>query len=76
MAAPACVPLCAFRSLLGIAEDVTTPTYAELYAAKSQSTTSSGRVWQPGKHGKNFQFCSTTNMEMPRERSLTSLPLR
>ena len=32
----------AFRSLLGIAGDVTAPTYAELYAKKSRSTTSSG----------------------------------
>ncbi|MFC4344053.1 IS1595 family transposase, partial [Cupriavidus numazuensis] len=31
----------AFRSLLGIAGDVTAPTYAELYAKKSLPTTSS-----------------------------------
>lgn len=37
-------PFNAFRSLLGIAGDVTAPTYAELYAAKSRNTTSSGRV--------------------------------
>ena len=37
-------PLNAFRSLLGIASDVTAPTYAQLYAAKSLTTTSSGRV--------------------------------
>tara|TARA_R110002167_G_scaffold26395_3_gene90987 strand:+ start:3722 stop:4435 length:714 start_codon:yes stop_codon:yes gene_type:complete len=35
-------PFNAFRSLLGIAGDVTAPTYAELYAAKSRPTTSSG----------------------------------
>jgi hypothetical protein len=35
-------PFNAFRSLLGIAGDVTAPTYAELYAKKSQHTTSSG----------------------------------
>jgi len=37
-------PFNAFRSLLGIASDVASPTYAELYAAKSKSqpTTSSG----------------------------------
>ena len=34
-------PFNAFRSLLGIAGDVTAPTYAELYAAKSRHTTSS-----------------------------------
>ena len=34
-------PFNAFRSLLGIAGDVTAPTYAELYAAKSRPTTSS-----------------------------------
>lgn len=34
-------PFNAFRSLLGIASDVTAPTYAELYADKSQPTTSS-----------------------------------
>lgn len=33
-------PFNAFRSLLGIAGDVTAPTYAELYAAKSRHTTS------------------------------------
>jgi len=41
-------PFNAFRSLLGIAGDVTAPTYAELYAAKSRPTptptTSSGCV--------------------------------
>ena len=36
-------PFNAFRSLLGIAGDVTAPTYAELYA-KSRTTTSSGCV--------------------------------
>lgn len=36
-------PFNAFRSLLGIAGDVTAPTYAELYAKKSRPTTSSGR---------------------------------
>ena len=35
-------PFNAFRSLLGIAGDVTAPTYAELYAKKSRPTTSSG----------------------------------
>ena len=35
-------PFNAFRSLLGIAGGVTAPTYAELYAAKSRPTTSSG----------------------------------
>ena len=35
-------PFNAFRSLRGIAGDVTAPTYAELYAAKSRPTTSSG----------------------------------
>lgn len=35
-------PFNAFRSLLGIAGDVSSPTYAQLYAAKSRSTTSSG----------------------------------
>uniref|UniRef100_E6QT71 Transposase of ISCARN100, IS1595 family ISSod11 group n=1 Tax=mine drainage metagenome TaxID=410659 RepID=E6QT71_9ZZZZ len=34
-------PFNAFRSLLGIAGDVTAPTYAELYSAKSRITTSS-----------------------------------
>lgn len=34
-------PFNAFRSLLGIAGDVTAPTYAEIYAAKSHTTTSS-----------------------------------
>ncbi|WP_316157534.1 IS1595 family transposase [Cupriavidus sp. BIC8F] len=34
-------PFNAFRSLLGIAGDVTAPTYAELYAKKSLPTTSS-----------------------------------
>jgi transposase-like protein len=34
-------PFNAFRSLLGIAGNVTAPTYADLYAAKSQLTTSS-----------------------------------
>ena len=34
-------PFNAFRSLLGIADDVTAPTYAELYAKKSQPTISS-----------------------------------
>ena len=34
-------PFNAFRSLLGIAGNVTAPTYAELYAAKSRPTTSS-----------------------------------
>ena len=37
-------PFNAFRSLLGIAGDVTAPTYAQLYAAKSRTTTSSGWV--------------------------------
>jgi transposase-like protein len=37
-------PFNAFRSLLGIAGNVTAPTYAELYAAKSRPTTSSGWV--------------------------------
>ena len=37
-------PFNAFRSLLGIAGDVTAPTYADLYAAKSRLTTSSGCV--------------------------------
>ena len=37
-------PFNAFRSLLGIAGDVTAPTYADLYSAKSRSTTSSGWV--------------------------------
>ena len=37
-------PFNSFRSLLGIAGDVTAPTYAELYAAKSRPTTSSGRL--------------------------------
>lgn len=35
-------PFNAFRSLLGIAGDITAPTYAQLYAAKSRTTTSSG----------------------------------
>ena len=35
-------PFNAFRSLLGIAGDVSAPTYAELYSAKSRITTSSG----------------------------------
>ena len=35
-------PFNAFRSLLGIAGYVTAPTYAELYAAKSRHTTTSG----------------------------------
>ena len=35
-------PFNAFHSLLGIAGDVTAPTCAELYAAKSRPTTSSG----------------------------------
>lgn len=34
-------PFNAFRSLLGIAGDVTAPTYAELYAKKTRPTTSS-----------------------------------
>jgi hypothetical protein len=34
-------PFNAFRSLLGIAGDVTAPTYAELYAKKSRPTTTS-----------------------------------
>lgn len=46
-------PFNAFRSLRGIAGDVTAPTYAQLYAAKSQTTTSSGWVWQPDKQGSN-----------------------
>lgn len=37
-------PFNAFRSLLGIAGDITAPTYAELYAKKSRSTASSGCV--------------------------------
>ena len=47
-------PCNAFRSLLGIAGDVTAPTYAELYAAKSRPTTSSGCLWQPDKHALNL----------------------
>jgi len=35
-------PCNAFRSLLGIAGDITAPTYAELYAKKLRSTTSGG----------------------------------
>ena len=35
-------PFNAFRFLLGIAGDVTAPTYAELYAKKARPTTSSG----------------------------------
>ena len=35
-------PFSAFRSLLGIAGGVTAPTYAQLYSAKSRTTTSSG----------------------------------
>jgi transposase-like protein len=35
-------PFNAFRSLLGIAGDVTAPTYAQLYAKKPRNTTSSG----------------------------------
>ena len=35
-------PFNAFRSLLGIAGDVTAPTYAELYSKKSRPTTSGG----------------------------------
>lgn len=34
-------PFNAFRSLLGIAGDISAPTYAELYAAKSRTTTGS-----------------------------------
>ena len=37
-------PFNAFRSLLGIAGDVTAPTYAEFYASDSQNTTSSPNV--------------------------------
>lgn len=37
-------PFNAFRSLLGIAGDVSAPTYAQLYAKKSRNTTPSGRV--------------------------------
>jgi len=37
-------PFNSFRSLLGIAGDVTAPTYDELYAAKSRPTTSSDCV--------------------------------
>ena len=37
-------PFNAFRSLLGIAGDVTAPTYAELYAKKSRSTTTSSNL--------------------------------
>ncbi len=37
-------PFNAFRSLLGIAGDITAPTYAELYATKARATTSSERV--------------------------------
>jgi transposase-like protein len=37
-------PFNAFRSLLGIAGDITAPTYAELYAKKSRPTASSGCV--------------------------------
>jgi transposase-like protein len=37
-------PFNAFRSLLGIAGDVTAPTYVECYSAKSGTTTSSGWV--------------------------------
>jgi hypothetical protein len=35
-------PFNALRSLLGIAGDVSTPTYAELYAKKLRPTTDSG----------------------------------
>lgn len=37
-------PFNAFRSLLGIAGGVTAPTYAQLYSAKSRTTTSSGSL--------------------------------
>lgn len=37
-------PFNAFRSLLGIAGDITAPTYAEFYAPKSRPTKSSGWV--------------------------------
>ena len=37
-------PFNAFRSLLGIAGDITASTYAQLYATKSRLTTSSGRL--------------------------------
>ena len=37
-------PFNAFRSLLGIAGGVTAPTYAQLYSAKSRTTTSSNRL--------------------------------
>jgi len=38
-------PFNAFRSLLGIAGDLTAPTYADLYTQKSQHTTSND-VWE------------------------------
>jgi hypothetical protein len=47
-------PFNAFRSLLGIAGDVTALTYAELYAANSRPTTSSRSGSQPDKHGINY----------------------
>lgn len=37
-------PFNAFRSLLGIAGDVSAPTYAQLYAKKSRNTIPSGRM--------------------------------
>ena len=37
-------PFNAFRSMLGIASGVTAPTYTERYAAKSETTISSGWV--------------------------------
>lgn len=37
-------PFNTFRSLLGIAGDITAPTYAELYAKKSRPTISIGCV--------------------------------
>jgi transposase-like protein len=37
-------PFNAFRSLLGVAGDVTAPTYAKLYAKKSQSITTSSNL--------------------------------
>ena len=42
-------PFNAFRALLGITADVTAPTYAELYAAKSRPIPSSGCLLQPAK---------------------------
>lgn len=47
-------PFNAFRSLLGIAGDVTAQTYAEFYAKKSRPTASGGFGRQPDKHGNNW----------------------